>query len=432
MTTGCTVVSGDFRGWKGITLSNGLISLTAVPDIGGRVMAYDLGDYQFLYVDRGLAGKLFTPAEHMGPDGAMVHWKNYGGDKTWPSPQGWSSQDQWPGPPDAVLDSGRYTVTLLRQNPDGSAEIEMTSPPDTERTGIQIIRHFQIFPGSSRVRQTLTFRNVSQRTVRWSIWDVNQLRGEKINPDGSLELQEGCVMTTKLNPHSRFPRGFYVMFADEKNPQWQVDRERGLFTAEYLWEIGKVGIDSVCGWIGFTNRAQKVALAEQYTVFEGQEYPDQGVSLECWTVGRGSVSGLNYEGSGIYLMEAEVLSPLYVFQPGDSRSFTIEWGSCGLNGMLVDVHPGGATAAPLAASPAGEHKVHLTGQFGVFDLGRLLLQMQDSNGQTLVEQDLGPVSPLQPLNLDIIVDSPTEAAQFVLLVQQSADGASRLLARLER
>ena len=38
----------------------------------------------------------------------LVNWKNYGGAKTWPAPQGWDGAGQWPGPPDPVLDSGRY------------------------------------------------------------------------------------------------------------------------------------------------------------------------------------------------------------------------------------------------------------------------------------------------------------------------------------
>ena len=70
-------------------------------------MAYDLGDYSYLFVDPELAGKLFTAAENQG-HGELADWKNYGGAKTWPAPQGWDGHDQWPGPPDAILDTGRY------------------------------------------------------------------------------------------------------------------------------------------------------------------------------------------------------------------------------------------------------------------------------------------------------------------------------------
>ena len=55
-------------------------------------------------VERPLAGKLFSPEENQG-DGSLGAWKNYGGAKTWPAPQGWDNDQQWHGPPDPVLDT---------------------------------------------------------------------------------------------------------------------------------------------------------------------------------------------------------------------------------------------------------------------------------------------------------------------------------------
>ena len=48
----CSAYQREFRGWAGAcVLENGLVRLVAVPDIGGRVMACDLGPYPFLFVD---------------------------------------------------------------------------------------------------------------------------------------------------------------------------------------------------------------------------------------------------------------------------------------------------------------------------------------------------------------------------------------------
>ena len=96
-----------FHGWDAARIANHFVRLVAVPDIGGRIMAYDLGDHPFFFVDPELAGKLFSPEENQG-DGSLAAWKNYGGDKTWPAPQGWETDAQWHGPPDPVLDTGRY------------------------------------------------------------------------------------------------------------------------------------------------------------------------------------------------------------------------------------------------------------------------------------------------------------------------------------
>ena len=313
----------DFSGWEGYRLANRFVQLVAVPAIGGRIMAYDLGAHPFFFVDPDLAGRLFSAEENQG-DGSLAAWKNYGGDKTWPAPQGWETDAQWHGPPDPILDSGPYRVDEFFAGAQ-QAVIAMTSPPDL-RTGVQITRRFTLSPGSSRVQVDLTFRNVSDRPVSWSIWDVVQLRAERTLADGSRAHDPSCVVTTPVNPQSRFPRGFNVMFGAEDNPQWQV--AGGLLRAGYQWQIGKVGVDTQAGWIAFCQAAQQAAFVERFAFTPGAEYPDGGATVECWTIGAGQVANLDYADSGIYLMETEVLGPLTAIAPGATVNFAIEWGSC--------------------------------------------------------------------------------------------------------
>ncbi|MCB0068381.1 MAG: DUF4380 domain-containing protein, partial [Caldilineaceae bacterium] len=335
--------------------------MIAVPDIGGRIMAYDLGEYPFLFVDPALAGRLFSAAENMG-DGSLAAWKNYGGDKTWPAPQGWDTDDQWHGPPDSVLDTGRYTVDEVLAGADRAA-IAMTSPPDP-RTGLQIGRRFMLTPGSSRVQIGLFFQNISPRPIRWSIWDVVQLDAGCTLSDGSRTHDPSCMVTVPVNPQSRLPRGFKVMFGAEDNPQWQV--VNGLFRADYQWRIGKVGLDSQAGWIAFHRASEHVGFVEQFAVVPNADYPDNGATVECWTVGAGKVANLDYAGSGIYLMETEVLGPLTVIEPGASTAFALEWGGCRCAGPVVDVQTAGCTAKRLAVQTTST-SASLTGSFGVFD-----------------------------------------------------------------
>jgi hypothetical protein len=425
-TSQCSIEQADFRGWQAVYLRNGLVTLVAVPDIGGRLMGYDLGPYPYLFVDRTLAGELFTPEENAG-DGSLAAWKNYGGDKTWPSPQGWERDDQWPGPPDPVLDSGRYRVEKLETLETG-AIITMVSPPD-ERTGLRITRKATLQAGSTRVFLDLSFTNISAHPVRWSIWDVAQLRAERTLQDGHLGPEKSCVVTAPLNPHSRFERGFNVMFGQESNPQWSTDHERGLFIGRYQWEIGKVGIDSQAGWVAFSNLASGYAFAEQFEVFPYQEYPDSGATVECWTVGKGQVAGLDYEHSDIYLMETEILSPFYSFAPGETRSFRIEWGSCRCPGLVVEVSSGGCTAEKLSAETNGKW-VRLKGQFGVFDPGELALAWKEAGGSTLATRPLGPAHPLQMVLLDGVYERPERAARVELHVTAVQDEQSRVLAEV--
>lgn len=421
----CTIEQASFRGWQAVYMRNGIVSLVVVPDIGGRVMAYDLDSYPFFFIDPDLAGKLFSFEENQG-DGTMGSWKNYGGDKTWPAPQGWENNTQWHGPPDPILDSGRYTIQTIRcQN--HAAMLRLNSPPDS-RTGLQITRQITLQQGGSRVILDLSFTNISKRQIRWSIWNVTQLRAEHINPDGSKSPEHACAVTAPLNPQSRFPRGFYVMAGDENNPQWGIDEEKQLFIGRYMWEIGKVGIDSPKGWIAFSNSDQGYSYAEQFTYFPEKEYPDQGVTVECWTTGRGQVANLNYENSQIYLMETEVLSPLYTFKPGETRSFQIIWGVCRCNGLVVDVNKAGCVHKNLEAKTTRDG-VELSGSFGVFSCGSLQLVWQDAHGKPLGVDVLQKVSPLEAVELKQIFNPPPEAARLELNVLTDVNNSLQTLAK---
>ena len=423
--TKCTIAEGDFLGWRAAFLKNDLVTVAGVPDIGGRIMAYDLGGYPYLYVDRNLAGRLFSPEENLGDD-SMASWKNYGGDKTWPAPQGWDDEDQWHGPPDPILDSGRYRLEALESDGD-KASFRMVSPTGSP-TGVQIVRQATIRAGSSRVSLELSFRNLSERTVRWSVWDVVQLRAERIDAGGRLAPQEKCVVSAPINPLSRFPKGFQVMFGDSLNPQWHTDPGGTVFLGDYRWEIGKVGLDTRKGWAAFANAAEEYAFCVRFPVYPNEEYPDDGAAVEFWTVGRGRVANLDYDNSDIYLMECEVLSPMRRLPPGDSTSFQIEWGACRCSGPIVAVTDAGCAGSDFQAVRKGDH-VHLSGTFGVFDLGHLESVWKDKAGRELARVDMGPVSPLEAVLLDRAELAP-EAARAVDLVAKT-DGVKRLLAHSE-
>jgi hypothetical protein len=433
MTTAATELTAaavSFCGWEAAQLANRFVRVVAVPDIGGRVMAYDLANHPFFFVDPHLAGKLFSTQENQG-DGSLAAWKNYGGAKTWPAPQGWETDEQWHGPPDPVLDTGRYRLAALAASA-REAELCMISPPDP-RTGVEISRRLRLRPASSRVQLDLSFRNIADRSVRWSIWDVAQLAAERKSPDGSRSHDPSCCVTAPINPHSRFPRGFQVMFGDQDNPQWQV--QGALFRADYLWQIGKVGLDSPGGWIAFHQGRAGRAFVERFTYFPSADYPDadypdDGATVECWTVGAGQVANLDYADSGIYLMETEVLSPLYTIAPGETADFALEWASCALNGPVVDVQEGGCASQPLTLRSTGGGAAQLSGQFGIFDAGELRLGWRLPNGELEWRASLGRVDPLRPLVLDLACEPPPPQAGAELYVVAEWDGNARLLAQI--
>jgi len=424
MIRDCTLIQEDFRGWKAYTLSNDLVRVVAVPDIGGRIMAYDLGEYSYLFVDPQLAGKLFSPEENQG-DGSLAAWKNYGGDKTWPSPQGWDTEDQWHGPPDPILDSGRYQVIEKTNNPE-TVSITMLSPADP-RTGIQITRRVSLQKGSSRVAFELSFTNVSSQVKHWSIWDVVQLQAQRQLSSGVLAPEHNCSVTFPLNKNSRFEQGYWVMFGAADNPQWKADANNGLFIADYQYEIGKIGADSDAGWIAFSNAEQGYAFVAQFQYLPTEEYPDRGSAVECWTVGKGKVANLDYEHSHIYLMETEVLSPLYTFTPGEMHKFHLAWGACRASGKILDASEAGCTSERLTIQREGEG-IRLSGIFGVFYQGKLVLTWLDSQSESFSSLILREVSPAELVTLGILLQPPKEACFVQLGVVAESDGNLRKLA----
>src|SRR4051794_13136919 len=80
----CRIENTDYRGWKAVRMANPWVTLTLVPQIGGRLMQVTFGGHDYLWVNDQLAGQTVT-AEI---SAAQKRWFNVGGDKIWPMPEG--------------------------------------------------------------------------------------------------------------------------------------------------------------------------------------------------------------------------------------------------------------------------------------------------------------------------------------------------------
>lgn len=395
----CRAERIDFHGWQAVKLNNGLVEAVVVPDVGGRIVAYDLGPYPFLWMDKRLAGRLFSPEENMG-DGSLGAWKNYGGSKTWPAPQGWDNEDQWHGPPDPVLDTGRFALETLEAAPDG-ATVRVRSPKDP-RTGVQIARQLTLYPGGTRATLHLEMKNVSDRKRTWGIWDVVQVDASATDASGAESYNDQAWVYIPTNPDSPFPRGYNVMFGPEDNPEWQSEVRPNLLGARYLYRVGKIGVDSPAGWFAFVNQALDFAFCMRFTYFAGEAYPDEGATVECWTTGLGEViDGLDYQRDPLYHMEAEVLGPLRKMAPGDTQTFDIDWHAARCPGPIVNVTAAGCCHRPLKVE-AFDGGVRVTGVFGVFFLGDVQLVWLDGGGVELAAETVAPANPLDVLTIDLV------------------------------
>ncbi len=324
-----------FHGWSAWRLANDLISVVAVPELGGRVLSIKLADHEFLFMNAGLAGKRFTPKEHAG-DGSLLSWKNYGGEKTWPAPQGWDGPDQWPGPPDPILDAGIYSAESTRSSSIGTVSLSMISPPDP-RSGLRITRRLTLAANSPRAQLDLSFENISDHPIRWSIWDVMQLNCAR--PDGGMNDQMWVYVPSDTDPP-------YAILYGDANPQWQPAIEPGVLGIHYRGHVGKIGIASRGGWLAVVDQAAQRALAVRFAYEPGADYPDGGASVECWTESPGAPSPVPIQSPG-YLLEAEVLGPLRTLQPGERSHLALEWWLAQGSGHVSQVSEGGFEFIPF-------------------------------------------------------------------------------------
>ncbi len=146
MTEFRTDASGPY---EVVWLDNGVLRLGIVPALGGRLLALVHEGEELLWRNPALLDDRLHPAGGHRPartSGPMANWRNYGGDKTWPAPQGWSSDAEWAGPPDPVRDSGPYGADV-RTGP-GFAAVTLTSEHDP-RTGLRLRREIRLAAGAA-------------------------------------------------------------------------------------------------------------------------------------------------------------------------------------------------------------------------------------------------------------------------------------------
>jgi len=404
--------------WKSICLANDLISLKIVPDIGGRIMNFSLEDYQYLLVNDELENTI-PPAARVAPDGS---WLNYGGDKLWVAPQGKKGPEQWPGPPDPVLDGGPYEAAVVETADGRPTAIELRSGK-TASSGVQLSRTIRIFNNTSRVSFEAHMLNVDTIPRRWGIWAHTQLNGRNRNGEGH---NPNYFAYCPLNPESVHSKGYWIMFGPEDNPSFRRDDRNGFVIVQYLRKIGKIGVDSAAGWVAVVDGTAGYVFVQRFTHLQGREYPDKA-TVEFWADGYRPVpegqSATGQKDPG-YGLESELIGPYESLEPGESASFRYDWYAAAIGGnyRIWDCNPWAVTCSRLTGGFV-EDKVKLSGRFGVFYKGRIELIARDKAG-SIVYADPHPVmvTPAKPFvvensNLGAGLKAGSGAVEIVLVLK---------------
>ena len=104
--------------WKNVHVAkNKYISLVVVPDAGGRILEYNLGEVPSLWLNSQMLGKTFPATDEI----KMNEWRNFGGYRLVPLPYENCSVNRegnrgkrWPPP--AIIGDAKYEVKKGRND----------------------------------------------------------------------------------------------------------------------------------------------------------------------------------------------------------------------------------------------------------------------------------------------------------------------------
>ncbi|MDB6053981.1 MAG: hypothetical protein JWN25_1504 [Verrucomicrobiales bacterium] len=273
-----SIYQTNYHGWSGsFVLRNGKVEAVVVPAIG-RVMQFRFaGETEGPFWEN----KAF---EGRSPNPTSSEWGNYGGDKTWPAPQGeWQKITKRGWPPPQAFDS--MAVSASEQK--GALVLE--SPVDPH-FGIKTIRTIQLAKSSSQMTIVTEYVKVSGEPSKVAIWTITQLK----------DPLKVSIPVSPLN-------GLVFNNQSQKMPaDWNVGKNEMTFTR------GKSDPSKVGAYGDFLRWTDgKTNLQIDSPRQNGGDYTDAGSSIEVYT----SPDPLPY-------VELELLNPMHTYSIGDHYSKT--------------------------------------------------------------------------------------------------------------
>ena len=404
----CRVEAVEYKGWHAQQLSNRWVKAIVVPQNGGRLMQVTFAGHSYLFVNPKFAGKYLPPSSSQ--------WFNYGGDKLWLLPEGNNDEQHWTGNSD-VLDDGPFTFRKISEGQ--RCEIELTGPSDPQ-TGVQFTRTIRLDADSPRIGFHASMKNETGHTLEWSMQSVSQYDTSVSSETSSGEpaqMNHDFWTFTPANRSSSYLNRYHVRFGPAENPAVSV-REDGLFSVHYVHMAAELWLDSTEGWLAVVDGKSQYAMVERFQYVDSKPYPGKA-SVIFWT--NGPETRLNSEGvpslsadpdASPYYLEAEINSPLCRLRPGESCALETEWFPTRSGGEFHGLTDAGILIRPLRATATQNGKISLSGSFGVFYSGHLIVHLYDEHGHPLAAMPVAAVNPSERVSLDTEIASPGKSARL--------------------
>lgn len=400
----CRVQPTTFDGWNAERMSNAWVTLTFVPQLGGRLMQVELGGHSYLFVNPRYKGQDIPPSV----GAPLGRWFNYGGDKIWPMPFGKKDEQHWAGPVSGPLDDGVYRLTVLSQGP--RCTVRLDGPPDPQK-GLQYAREISIGRDSPEILFHAEMKNIAAYPIQWGMQSVTQY--DLSDPQNPALYNHKFWAFTPANPHSAYLGQYHVSGGLSRDPSFSV--RDGLFTLHWLYLDSEVWIDSPGGWAAMVDGSSHYAMVERFPYDADAHYPGHatvifyknGPSFRLSAGGTPEWTLANTVDTPYY-MEAEINSPMVTLKPD---AMDTEWFPARMRGELRSVTYAGVVGDPLTAitAPRG---VSLEGAFGVFFAGRLMARLYDKGGIEIGVVPIATVSPLHFVSLNQTIPASSSTVRI--------------------
>ena len=300
-----------FKGWPAFVMRQNGLTLSVVPNVGGRLMGINLAGQELCFVHPELAGRTYSGDVSDWPalcgDWNFPLW---GGGKTWVAPE-----SDWPqGAPHRDLDSLPWTVKEVWCTAE-SMGVTVQSPICSQ-SGLQISRRLTLPANATAWTVEHTLANCGTEVRTCGVWDVLMLcrPGRVSVPLAPSPPTHPCgiaALPGKEPLESLMRSGTVEVSAGQARIHCVAARE---FKCGFYSEEGLIHADFEDGGIRYARRSR---------VEPGQAYA-HGHPIEVFNAPK-----LDY-------FEVETHSPLQQLSPGDCIRYLIHERVSALAG---DTHP---------------------------------------------------------------------------------------------
>ena len=275
-----------------IELTNDSTRVVLEPNVGGRVLRYQLGGVEILYQDPGLDGVLWDGKANIlhPPAGRCDIGPEYGGlprDEIW---------------------FGRWTAEII-----GPRSARMTSPK-LRGSGLQLIREFQLDVASSHLRFIQIIRNQGTAPFHAFHWGR------------TFAVGDGIVLAP-LPKLGRLPRG-YALGTSPGIVEFLPPAEPNVFVRDGILNIKgppahpKFAFDVQPGWLAYVAPLGLLFL-KTFAVYPRRAYGE--LAANNASIWYSSETNTTLWPSRRQVVELEPIGPQEIFVPGTGSSFTENW-----------------------------------------------------------------------------------------------------------